>query len=203
MNDKSPPLRERTRRAVQKEITDTANALFVERGYEATTIDDIAAAVGMSQRSVFRYFPTKEEIVVGKFDFVADDMLAELRARPAGEPVWQSLRRALDLLVPYVDAPGKHEVAEPMQRIVFQTPALLASYLLKLQRMQDAAETALRERAAQAGKPYAAADPAPRAITGAAFGCLVAAQHAWLADGAKGAFADAIDRAMSAVSPRG
>jgi hypothetical protein len=58
---------------------------------------------------------------------------------------------------------------------------------LKLQRMQHAAETALRERAAQAGAPYAADDPAPRAITGAA----------------KGAFADAIDRAMSAVSPRG
>ena len=65
--------------------------------------------------------------------------------------------------------------------MLFQTPALLASYLLKLQRMQDAAETALRERAAQAGAPYAADDPAPRAITGAAFGCLVAAQHAWLA----------------------
>jgi AcrR family transcriptional regulator len=200
-----PPagLRERMRRTVLNEIAEVALKLFTERGYETVTIDDIAAAAGLSRRSVFRYFSTKEDIVVGKFDFVAGDMLAELRARPAGEPVWQSLRRAFDLLVPYVDAPGKHEVAEPMQRIVFQTPALLASYLLKLQRMQDAAETALRERAAQAGAPYAADDPAPRAITGAAFGCLVAAQHAWLAGGAKGAFADAIDRAMSAVSPRG
>jgi AcrR family transcriptional regulator len=116
------------------------------------TIDDIAAAAGLSRRSVFRYFSSKEDIVVGKFDFVADDMLRELRARPAGEPVWESLRRAFDLLVSYVDAPGKHEVAEPMQRIVFQTPALLASYLEKL----------------------------------AAFGCLVAAQRAWLAGGAKG-----------------
>jgi hypothetical protein len=38
--------------------------------------------------------------------------------------LWESLRRAFDLLVPYVDAPGKHEVAEPMQRIVFATPGL-------------------------------------------------------------------------------
>jgi AcrR family transcriptional regulator len=200
-----PPagLRERMRRTVLQEIADVALQLFTERGYETVTIDDIAAAAGLSRRSVFRYFSTKEDIVVGKFDFVADDMLNRLRARPPAEPVWESLRRAFDLLVPYVDAPGKHEVAEPMQRIVFQTPALLASYLVKLERMQDAAETALRERAAQAGAPYAADDPAPRAIIGAAFGCLVAAQRAWLAGGAKGNFADAIDRAMSAVSPRG
>jgi AcrR family transcriptional regulator len=201
MNEKNPPLRERTRRAVQKEITDAANTLFVEQGYEATTIDDIAAAVGMSQRSVFRYFPTKEDIVVGKFDFVADEMLGALRARPADEPVWESLRRVFDLLVPYVDAPGKHEVAEPMQRIVFSTPPLFASYLQKLQQMQDAVVTALQERAAAAGTPYPDEDPAPRALTGAAFGCLIAAQHSWLAGGATATFADTLDRAMAAITP--
>jgi AcrR family transcriptional regulator len=202
MNDEHLPLRDRTRRAVQQEITGTANALFVERGYEATTIDDIAAAVGMSQRSVFRYFASKEEIVVGKFDLVAGEMLRVLRDRPAAEPVWDSLRRVFDLLVPYVDAPGKHEVAEPMQRIVFSTPALLASYLQKLQQMQDAVVTALRERAETAGTPYADDDPVPRALTAAAFGCLVAAQYSWLASGAKDTFASAIDRSMAAVGPR-
>jgi AcrR family transcriptional regulator len=201
MNVKHPPLRERTRRAVQKEITDAASALFVERGYEATTIDDIAAAVGVSQRSVFRYFPTKEEIVVGKFDFVAEQMPGVLRARPAGEPVWESLRRVFDLLVPYVDAPGKHEVAEPMQRIVFSTPPLFASYLQKLQQMQDAVVTALLERAETAGIPYPGDDPAPRALTAAAFGCLVAAQHSWLAGGAKASFAETLDRAMATIAP--
>jgi AcrR family transcriptional regulator len=122
----------------------------------------------MSQRSVFRYFASKEEIVVGKFDLVAGEMLRVLRDRPAAEPVWDSLRRVFDLLVPYVDAPGKHEVAEPMQRIVFSTPALLASYLQKLQQMQDAVVTALRERAAAVGTPYADDDPVPRAGSTAA-----------------------------------
>lgn len=201
MDVKHPPLRERTRRAVQKEITDAANALFVERGYEATTIDDIAAAVGISQRSVFRYFQTKEEIVVGKFDFVAEEMLEVLRARPASEPVWESLRRVFDLLVPYVDEPGKHEVAEPMQRIVFSTPPLFASYLQKLQQMQDAVVRALLERAETAGIPYADDDPTPRALAAAAFGCLVAAQHSWLAGGAKASFAETLDRAMATIAP--
>lgn len=202
VNDTRPGLRERARRAVQKEIAEAANALFIERGYETTTIDDIAEAVGMSKRSVFRYFATKEDIVVGKFDVVADDMLVALRERPADEPVWESLRRIFDLLVPYVDAPGMREVAEPMQRIVFATPGLFASYLEKLQRMQSAAEAALRERAQASGTPYEADDPAPCAIVGAAFACLLAAQHAWLAGGATDTFAAVIDRAMAAVGPR-
>jgi AcrR family transcriptional regulator len=201
MGDTPPGLRERTRRAVQQEITEAAQRLFVERGYPQTTIDDIAAAVGMSRRSVFRYFPTKEDIVVGKFDFVAEDMLDTLRSRPDEEPVWESLRRAFDLLVPYVDAPGQHEVAEPMQRAVFTTPSLLASYLEKLERLQDAAELALRERSQRTGTGYQPDDPTPRAIAAAAFGCLVAAQHAWLAGGGTTSFATTIDRAMSAVTP--
>jgi hypothetical protein len=128
-------------------------------------------------------------------------MLVALRERPVDEPVWESLRRIFDLLVPYVDAPGMREVAEPMQRIVFATPGLLASYLGKLQLMQGAAETALRERAQAAGAPYRADDPSPYAIVGAAFGCLLAAQHAWLTDGATDTFAVMIDRAMTAVGP--
>src|SRR3984957_9617475 len=114
-----PPagLRERMRRTVLNEIAEVALKLFTERGYETVTIDDIAAAAGLSRRSVFRYFSTKEDIVVGKFDFVAGDMLAELRARPAGEPVWQSLRRAFDLLVPHVDVPRQRELCHAMQHI--------------------------------------------------------------------------------------
>src|SRR4051812_16462686 len=115
-------LRERTRRAVQKEIGEAALALFVERGYDATTMDDVATAVGMSQRSVFRYFATKEEIVVGKIDLGADVMLDTLRARPADEPVWTSLRRLFDL----VDDASEQEVNRPIQRVMFETPALLA-----------------------------------------------------------------------------
>lgn len=189
-------LRERTRRAVQRELGEAALALFVERGFEATTIDDIAAAVGMSQRSVFRYFASKEEIVVGKLDLAVEQMFETLRARPAGEPVWASLRRLFDL----VDEPGRQMVAGPVHRVVLETPALLAAYLQKLQQIQDAVVGVLHERAAAAGTPYAVDDPAPRALTAAAFGCLVAAQHAWLASGAAGPLGEAVDRAMAAIS---
>lgn len=187
-------LRERTRRAVQKEIADAALALFVSRGYDATTIDDIAAAAGMSQRSVFRYFATKEDIVVGKLDLRTDAMLDILRARPGDEPVWTSLRRLFDI----VGTPDQQEVTKPIQRVVFETPALLAVYLQQLHSIQDAVVSALLDRADAACSPYAPDDPAPRAITAAAFGCLVAAQHAWLAS--TGSLADCIDRAMASIT---
>lgn len=203
MSDKQPGLRERTRQVVRTEIAEAAGQLFVERGYEATTIDDIAAVVGMSQRSVFRYFASKEEIVLGKVDLLAQDMLDALRACPAEEPAWTCLHRMFDVLVSLAETPGHKEMAEPINRVVFETPALLAGYLQKLQHMQDAVVSTLLERAEQAGRPYAADDPRPRALTAAAFGCLVAAQHSWLASGAQGSFAEAIGRAMATVGPRG
>ncbi|MFY1653954.1 TetR/AcrR family transcriptional regulator [Solwaraspora sp. WMMB762] len=202
MTGKQPTLRERTRRAVQRDIADAALQLFVSRGYDATTIDDIAAAVGMSQRSVFRYFPTKEDIVVGKFDLGADDMLANLRERPADEPVWASLRRLFDIVDATADTSGQQQVSKPVQRVILETPALLAVYLRKLQSMQHAVVEVLRERAEAAGAPYAADDPTPGALAAAAFGCLVAAQHAWLASTTEDSLADYVDRAMAALSPR-
>ncbi|PUB25025.1 TetR family transcriptional regulator [Promicromonospora sp. AC04] len=195
-------LRERTRRAIQKEITEAAERLFVERGYEATTIGHIAEAVGMSRRTLYRYFATREDIVLGKLDLVADDLLAALRSRPGDEPLWTSLRHSFDLLVAHFDDVWKVEFAEPMQRIIFGTPDLLGRYLEKLERMQGAAELVVRERAETTGTPWADDDPTPRAVVGAAFGCLVAAQHAWFAGGAKEKFGVMIDRAMAAVVPR-
>ncbi|MFV2124235.1 TetR/AcrR family transcriptional regulator [Micromonospora sp. LOL_013] len=202
MTGKQPTLRERTRRAVQRDIADAALQLFVSRGYDATTIDDIAAAVGMSQRSVFRYFATKEDIVVGKFDLGADDMLDNLRERPAGEPVWTSLRRLFDIVDASADTSGQQQVSKPVQRVILETPALLAVYLRKLQSMQHAVVAVLRERATAAGASYAADDPTPGALAAAAFGCLVAAQHAWLASTTEDSLADYVDRAMAALSPR-
>ena len=198
MSDSQPSLRDRTRRAVQKEIGDAALNLFVSRGYDATTIDDIAAAVGMSPRSVFRYFATKEEIVVGKLKIGAEEMLDILRARPSDEPVWTSLRRLFDI----VDRPDHQQIMKPIQRVVFETPALLAAYLQNLHSLQDAVAKVLLGRARAAGTAYARDDPTPRALTGAAFGCLVAAQQAWGASRTTDSLSTYIDRAMATIAPR-
>jgi len=194
-------LRERTRRAVRQEITSAANALFLQRGYEATTIEDIATVVGLSPRSLFRYFPTKEDIVLGKFEFVAEEMIEVLRARPLDEPVWTSLRRIFDVITRHADEVDPVAVVEPVQRIVFETPALFGSYLHKLQVAQNAVANTLRQRATAAQMPYPANDQAPEVLAGAAFACFLAAQQSWPTGGSEGALADWIDRAMSCVEP--
>src|SRR5579862_1691044 len=89
-------VREVARRAVQAEIAGKAMELFLEQGFDRTTIDQVAAAVGMSGRSVFRYFATKEDMVLGDMLEIGRDLAAALEARPAEEPAWEALRRALD-----------------------------------------------------------------------------------------------------------
>ncbi|GAS96633.1 TetR family transcriptional regulator [Mycolicibacterium canariasense] len=191
-------LRERTRRAVRTEITEAAERLFTERGYDATTIDDIAAEVGMSSRSVFRYFATKEDLLIGKFDNAADALLTALQQRPTGEPLWASLRAAFDVFVPDDSTPDKAQMASRIHEVVFETPAVFGRYLQKLQRLQDDIETLVRARD-DSGASYAMTDPTLRAVIGAAFACLLAAQRTWLYARGADTFTRILDRAMTAI----
>lgn len=93
-------LRERKKIKTREAIREATYALIKEQGYDATTIEQIADRAEVSPSTVFRYFPTKEDIVLtDEYDPL---MLEELRARPAGEPWIDSVRHvihmALDLL---------------------------------------------------------------------------------------------------------
>jgi AcrR family transcriptional regulator len=156
----------------------------------------------MSRRTLYRYFSTREDVVLGKLDVVADEVLGALRERPAGEPVWTSLRHSFDGMIAHLDHAGSTGLAAPMQRIILETPGLRARYLEKIERVESAAEIVVRERADAAGKPWAVDDPTPRAVVAAALGCVLAAEHAWLAGGATEQMAVLVDRAMAAVGPR-
>ncbi|WP_138733204.1 TetR/AcrR family transcriptional regulator [Modestobacter excelsi] len=170
-------LRERTRRAVQAELVDVAQRLFVEHGYEATTVDSITEAAGLSKRSFFRYFASKEDLVLGKYDLLGEQLQASLAARPAEEPVWTALRRMFDDVVTYTGDRDNSARMEEMERIVSTSPALNAAYLQRLDQIQTGIATIVRNREAQAGRPRASTDPAPEAIVGAAFACMAAARR--------------------------
>ncbi|WP_164990436.1 TetR family transcriptional regulator [Agromyces albus] len=191
-----PPIamRERTRRIVQSELTVVAQDLFVESGYEAVTVEQIAAAAGMSKRTFFRYFSSKEDLVIGKYDLFGDKLAESLAVRPAEESVWEALRRVFDFFVEYVDDPKLRERRAAMERIVQSTPALNAAYLEKMSRMQKLLEEGV---AARLGIDQRT-DPRPGAIVGAAFACLLAAQVTWHESDQAGSFGPMLDDAMAA-----
>ncbi|WP_159085027.1 TetR family transcriptional regulator [Planctomonas deserti] len=197
MSDGSPtPIRERTRRLAQIELTTVAQDLFLEHGYEETTVDQIAAAAGMSKRTFFRYFPSKDDLVIGKYDLFGDRMADALDARPADEPVWESLRRVFDITLDYVQDSQARARNDAMDRIVQSTPQLTARYLEKLQRVQA---LLIGRVAARLGSSASASDPRPAAIVGAAFACMQAARASWLSSDQSEPFGEYLDRAMGAL----
>ncbi len=73
------------------ELSHVALKLFIERGYEATTVDDVASAAGVSRRTLFRYFPSKSDLPWGDFAAGLDSMRSFLRSVPAGTPLVEAL----------------------------------------------------------------------------------------------------------------
>ncbi len=95
MAPNEPSLQERKQELVRSELFNAAWQLFGERGYEATTVAEIAAAAGVSRRTFFRYYASKEDVLVETSDDLAEAMLAAMAARPADEPPLVAIERAL------------------------------------------------------------------------------------------------------------
>lgn len=86
--------RERKKQRTREALVDAAFQLFQEKGFEATTVEEIADAVDVSSRTFFRYFASKEDVVLTFQEEQFSKMLDALAARPAPEPVMTSLRNA-------------------------------------------------------------------------------------------------------------
>lgn len=92
-------LREAARASVRDQIADKALRLFDENGFDATTVDDLSAAIGISPRSFFRYFPAKEDVVVADLTPLGALVRDEAASRPVDEDAWMTLRHAFEPLV--------------------------------------------------------------------------------------------------------
>jgi AcrR family transcriptional regulator len=94
----APSLADRKRQLVVDELTEAALQTLAIKGFDATTVDEIAVAAGVSRRTFFRYFASKEDVVVQLLASIGEVMCAELAARPAGETPAVALRHAVCLL---------------------------------------------------------------------------------------------------------
>ncbi|CAA9462912.1 MAG: Transcriptional regulator, AcrR family [uncultured Rubrobacteraceae bacterium] len=188
-------LRERTRRAVQTEIGDAAMRLFLERGFEATTMEQIANEVGISRRSLFRYFGTKEDIVLGHLVETGLAVRDALEARPADEGPWEALRAALESLAL---APGySPERTLKISKMLYGTPSLRAGHLEKRLRWQELLVPNIQKRLGAGSGD--APDPRARAIVACALTCLDVAGEIWTRHEGEEDLGRLFDRAVAAV----
>jgi AcrR family transcriptional regulator len=85
-------LRETKKLAMRQQIADVAMRLFVERGFDRVTVAEVAAAVGVSEKTVFNYFPTKEDLFFDEVPERAQRLAEAIRTRPGGESILAALR---------------------------------------------------------------------------------------------------------------
>jgi AcrR family transcriptional regulator len=188
-------LRERKKSETRRAIADAALALAVERGPHDVTVDDIAAAAGVSPRTVFNYFASKEEAILGLDPERRLALLERLIARPAGEAPLEALR------VAFQDSTtdGSGAVAwRTRARLARDHPQLHTAYLASFASLEDELTAVVADRLGV----DATADPLPRlAVTIALTAMRVAVDHALAAGRSEQAdLATAVDHAFAAVA---
>jgi AcrR family transcriptional regulator len=122
-------LRERKKQRTRGALIDAAFTLFDRKGFDATTIDEIADAVDVSPRTFFRYFASKEEVALSLLDEQIDVLVDVLATRPADEPVLTALHQAFVEVVHGCETGANGfdtDRYETMQRLVATSPALAA-----------------------------------------------------------------------------
>jgi AcrR family transcriptional regulator len=139
----APGLRERKRQQTRERLTRMAMALFRERGFEATTLDDIAAAADISRRSFFHYFASKEDVVFAWQEEISAALIDAVAARPAAESMLTAAENAILAMVRQLE-PGE---AIAMAQLKRDNPALQARDQVKYEKLERALTDALVKRA--------------------------------------------------------
>ena len=184
----------RSRQAAYAEITQVAMGLFLTKGFEQTTIDEIAATAGISRRSFFRYFGTKEDIVLGDLASQGELVRDALEAVPLSVGPWEALRAALGA-VNALD--GDHETTLKISRMMYETPSLRARSIEKHLHWQSLLVPSIRRRLGVDEDDRT--DPTAQAIVATAIACIDVAGELWAASRGTASLPDLYDAAVRAV----
>jgi AcrR family transcriptional regulator len=165
--------RARKKAATKRAIQEHALRLFVEKGYDATTVDEIAAAAGVSHMTFFRYFPRKEDVVeYDEYDPLIEELIAE---RPQAEPPIAALHAAVRI--------GLDQVLESDRaallvrtRLILNNPVLRTRNLTAQDATRDLFARALSRRAGLTTPDFAATVQASAALGAIGFAITTWAQ---------------------------
>ncbi|GAA0570957.1 MULTISPECIES: TetR/AcrR family transcriptional regulator [Streptomyces] len=184
---------DRTRQLASQEILATALRLFTEQGYDETTIAQVAREAGVSQRTLFRYFGTKEDLLGGSRDRFGQILADTISEQPADAGAWEALRAGLAAVLALHDS---REQALERFRLLHNTASLRAGWLEKQLRFQENLLPLIEPRMdAATGNEGAKA----RAVIATALACLDAALTTWVANDGKGEIMDLYDECLAAV----
>ena len=149
--------------------------LFSERGFDATTVDDIAAAAGISRRTYFRYFGSKNDVVWGRFAEGLTELRSALSAAPADVPIQEALRGAIVAF----NALSSEQAPVHRQRmsVIFSAESLLAHSTVMYAQWRAVIAEFVARRTGQG-----ADDLIPRLAGHLMLGAAVAAYEQWLED---------------------
>jgi AcrR family transcriptional regulator len=171
----SPPraegLRERKKAKTRWTIQEHALRLFVQQGYEATTVEQVAEAAEVSPSTFFRYFPSKEDVVVQ--DEYGPLTIALFREIPPGTPLIGAFRQAVRTAFGGF-TPAEFEKVSIRARLIFSVPALRAR---QLQNAVDTHAMICAEVASRTGRD--AGDFAVQTFAAAVIGVMVTAVTRW------------------------
>ncbi|MCO5971152.1 TetR/AcrR family transcriptional regulator [Actinoallomurus soli] len=185
---------DRSRRMVSREIFETAIRLFTTQGYEETTTEQIAREVGISQRTLFRYFGTKEDLVCGDQEAIGALLKKTVEEQSVDVSVWDALRTGFATIVT-----ANHSLEETLtvSALIFRTPALRARYEQKRIRWQYDLMPVVRDRLIAQGRKGLLADHEARTVIAVSFACSDAATGTWIASNGEADLAELYDQALA------
>ena len=186
----APGLRERKRQQTRERLTRVAMALFLDRGFEATTLDDIAAAADISRRSFFHYFASKEDVVFAWHEESTATLIAAVAARPANESMLAAAENAISAMVRQLK-PGEAIAMACLKR---DNPALQARDQVKYEKLERALAEALSKRAGHKTEKLQA-----RLVAMIAAGAMRIGGELWAAEGAREKPEVLVKRAFAAM----
>ena len=186
-------LREAKRRQTRLDLITAALRLVDERGADRVTVDEIAAAAGVSQRTFFNYFATKEDALVGDPLEGCTDLRAHLSAAPADRPLLDALFDALVPAFQQIQDDREHWLLR--MRVIGNNPQLLPLLIAAA----STAEQELAEAvAARAGLP--AGDPFPPLAAAVTNAAVRVAVIRWAASEDSGPLAEHVREAFGAIA---
>jgi AcrR family transcriptional regulator len=128
-----PGLRERKKQRTRETIARAARQLFAERGYHATTLPEIAEAADVSTRTIFAYFPSKEDILFSDFALMKEALAQALADRPEGEEALVTVREFILSTVGL----EKSELDEQVRRCIHDDETLRSHLRARLAQLEE------------------------------------------------------------------